>query len=265
MARNQWQDWINSPFYALYYEATAPSAVSPALLSIIKKSRKAAGQQILIAGCGTGKGCEELAALGYDVTGTDYSFALIEKALTIQHERLHFYQHDLRLPFWSNYFQLAFCTAAAFGHYDTRREHENLLRTIAGSLLPGGVLVLEHSGTGVHEQDADSKQLIGDTFYSVEQRVDESHYYARITVTDPSLVEPVHYIKQKEKFSVAELTGMLENQGLSVQAMYGDDSLGKFDERTSGKIVMVAKKLAAGKEDAEKRLYSDGRTGDALT
>ncbi|RYY56915.1 MAG: class I SAM-dependent methyltransferase [Chitinophagaceae bacterium] len=267
MARNQWQDWILSPFYLRFINAQSLYPSGNLYEKIISYLSTGHDQRILMAGCGNGQKAAELAATGFDVTGTDYSASLIDLALSRQADNLHFYQHDLRLPFWSNYFGLAFNTARSFGTYDTRREHDNLIRTIAGSLIPGGYLVMEYINTHYLEQHPfiNEEQDIDGTHYSIVHLQDDTHFYSTITVTDPSHTEPEVYVHKKEKFNSGDFTDMLSYQGLQVQELFGDDNLGDYDTVSAPKLIILAKKTVAEKSDGDKRLYSDGRTGDALT
>ena len=58
---------------------------------------------------------------------------------------------------------------------------------------------------------------------------------------------------------------MLSFQGLQVQEVFGDYQLGSYDIRKTPRLILIATKGTDIKEDKEKRLYSDGRTTDALT
>ena len=42
-------------------------------------------------------------------------------------------------------------------------------------------------------------------------------------------------------------------------------TLGSYDIRKSPRFIMIARKISSAPADKEKRLYSDGRTTDALT
>jgi 2-polyprenyl-3-methyl-5-hydroxy-6-metoxy-1,4-benzoquinol methylase len=114
-----------------------------------------AGSSILEVGCGQGENCRAMAAEGFEVTGIDASAEDISVALESEQEKLHFFTHDIRLPFFINYFDYAFILFSNFGFYHTQREHNNAIRTIANSLKPGGVLLIDygnlhHSVDDVH-------------------------------------------------------------------------------------------------------------------
>ncbi|RYY53692.1 MAG: methyltransferase domain-containing protein [Chitinophagaceae bacterium] len=267
MARNQWQDWMASPYYVKFIQAQSPYPSGRLYENILEHVAAAKDQRILMAGSGNGTKAAELGASGYDITGTDYSDTLTALALPLATDTVNFYQHDLRLPFWSNYFGFAFSTARSFGIYDTRREHENLLRTITGSLLPGGYLLLEYINTKYLEQHpfSNEEQDIDGTHYSIIHMQDDTHFYSTITVTDPLLPSPEVYVHKKQKFTSNDFTVLLDEQGLQVVELFGDDDLGPYEPETAPKLIILARKTTAEKDDAEKRLYSDGRTGDALT
>lgn len=114
-----------------------------------------AGSSILEVGCGTGQNSQALASAGFDVTGIDTDAEKISTALDSEQDKLHFFTHDIRLPFFINYFDYAFNLFSNFGFYKTDREHNNAIRTIANSLKPQGILVLDY-----HNQD--TKLRLGD-------------------------------------------------------------------------------------------------------
>ncbi|MET0634448.1 MAG: class I SAM-dependent methyltransferase [Chitinophagaceae bacterium] len=267
MARNQWLHWMHSPFYLKFIQAQSPYPSGILYDKILRQLSISYDSRLLMAGCGDGIKALELAGAGYDITGTDYSAELINIAKKSETANLRFFQHDLRLPFWSNYFNVAFITGRSFGTYDTKREHDNLIRTIAGSLLPDGYLILEYINTPYLEQHplADEVQEIDSTVYDIRQGQDKTHFHSTITVTDPSLPSPEEYVHRKEKFTIAELTGMLGLRGLQVLESFGNDELDKYDPLRSHKLVLLARKTKLEKGDAEKRIYSDGRTTDPLT
>src|SRR6476469_4934477 len=97
-----YQQWFDSPYYhTLYFEHNEAEAQA-FLQRLILYFKPAPGSRMLDAGCGRGRHSRMLAASGFDVTGTDLSPASISYAKQFEGERLHFYQHDMRLPFWVN-------------------------------------------------------------------------------------------------------------------------------------------------------------------
>jgi len=109
------------------------------------------------------------------------------------------------------------------------------------------------------------KKQIDQTTYSTFRWHDETHFYKKITVTDPKLPSQVDYTEKVAKFSLGDFTDMFSYQGLQVKEVFGDYQFNGYDVRKTPRLIIIATKTSMQKEDKEKRLYSDGRTTDALT
>jgi cyclopropane fatty-acyl-phospholipid synthase-like methyltransferase len=132
-------------------------------ISFLKRAlahlKPAAGSSILEVGCGEGAFSKIMAAEGFDVTGIDASAEKISMALQSANEHLHFFTHDIRLPFHINYFDFAFNLFANFGFYRTEREHSNGIRSIANAVKHQGVLMIDYIN---HAEDGHMPLSLGD-------------------------------------------------------------------------------------------------------
>lgn len=120
------------------------------------------GASILEVGCGQGENARALAALGYEVTGIDVAAEDIDRALDSENDKLHFFTHDIRLPFFINFFDYAFNFFSHFGYYKTSREHNNAIRTIANSLKPQGIFLLDYGNIHHSVDDVNAPITLGD-------------------------------------------------------------------------------------------------------
>ena len=265
--KSWYKDWFNSSFYhKLYFERDEKEAEA-FILQLVKYLAPAANSRMLDIACGKGRHSKTLASLGFDVTGIDISPDSIAVAKQSENERLHFFIHDMRLPFWGNYFDYAFNFFTSFGYFKTRREHDDAIRTIASGLKPGGFFVIDYLNTHYAEDHLVSNEIkqIDATNYEIHRWDDDAHFYKKITVTDPSLISPVEYTEEVAKFSLGDFTDMLSFQGLQVQEVYGDYHFSNYDIRKTPRLIVIAQKKIHEPTDKEKRLYSDGRRTDALT
>src|SRR5690606_18983038 len=124
--------------------------------------------RMLDVACGRGRHSITLAAKEFDVTGIDIAAGSIAVAKQYEHEQLHFFQHDMRLPFRINYFDYAFNFFTSFGYFKSEREDYNAIRTIAQALKPKGIFVLDYLNVHYAEDHLVHKQekIIDDvTFY----------------------------------------------------------------------------------------------------
>ena len=268
MSDTPWyKDWFNSPFYhQLYFERNEKEAES-FIAQLIQHLHPKPGARMIDLACGRGRHSKSLAAMGFDVTGVDLSPASIAYAQQFASPTLSFYEHDIRLPFWGNFFDYAFNFYTSFGYFDSRREHDAAMRTIANALKPGGIFVIDYLNVHYAEDHLvthDDRQM-GQTYYDLQRWHDDEHFYKKITITDPTLLTPVTYTEQISKFTLGDFTDMLSFRGLQVQDVYGDYQLAPYDIRKTPRMIIVARKKTDEPTDTKKRLYSDGRTGDALT
>src|SRR5215217_3506504 len=132
MPEKEWyKSWFNSPYYHKLYFERGDGEAQNFIGALMNYFKPAPGSLMLDVACGKGRHSKILAGYGYDVTGFDLSEDSIQYAKQFEQEHLHFYQHDMRLPFWINYFDYAFNFFTSFGYFATRREHNNAVRTIS--------------------------------------------------------------------------------------------------------------------------------------
>ena len=269
MAEKSWYiDWFNSPFYhKLYFERDEEEARS-FICALVDQLQPAPGSRMLDVACGRGRHSKMLASLGFNVTGFDISPDSIAYAKqSVQDDNPDFYIHDMRLPFWGNYFDYAFNFFTSFGYFKTRREHDNAIRNISRSLKPGGTFVIDYLNVHYAEDHLvySEEKKINDAVYCINRWHDEDHFYKKIMVNDPSLKEPYNCTEEVAKFSLGDFTDMLSFQAMQVKEVFGDYKLNPYDVKKTPRLIIIAEKKENEEGDKEKRLYSDGRSSDALS
>jgi SAM-dependent methyltransferase len=268
MAEQAWyKNWFNSSFYHKLYFDRDEKEADAFITKLINYLQPALGCRMLDVACGKGRHSKKLASLGFIVTGIDISPDSIAFAKKSENENLEFFVHDMRLPAWGSYFDYAFNFFTSFGYFKTKREHDDAIRTIAKSLKPGGKFVIDYLNVQYAEEHLlpDETKQIGETIYDIHRWNDETHFYKKITVTDPSLTKPIEYTEKVAKFSLGDFTEMLAFQGMQVQEVFGDYHLNNYDVRKTPRLVLIASKGMLKKEDKENRFYGYGKTTDALT
>jgi SAM-dependent methyltransferase len=245
MQQPWFKEWFNTPYYHQLYFKRDEREAAAFIDKLIAYLQPPSAARMLDVACGKGRHSIQLAQKGFTVTGIDLSSDSIAEALLSESENLQFFQHDMRLPFWMNYFDYAFNFFTSFGYFRTRREHDNAIRTIAQSMRPGGTLVLDYLNVHyaedhlVHQLE---KEIDGVNFY-ITKWFDETHFHKKITVEDESLDAPLEYTEKVAKFSLGDFTEMFAYQGLQMQEVFGDYEFGHYDVRKSPRMVMIAKKM----------------------
>jgi SAM-dependent methyltransferase len=248
MAEKEWyKAWFDSPFYhKLYFERDEDEA-QKFILRLLDFLKPVAGSRILDVACGRGRHSKFLAEQEFDVTGIDLSFTSIEYAKQFEKENLHFYQHDMRLPMWVNYFNFAFNFFTSFGYFASRREHDDAMRTIVKSLKPGGTLLFDYLNVHYVEERLvhDEVKTIGSTQYKIHRWMDADHFYKKITITDPSIDMPLEFCEKVAKLSLGDFTDMLSFQDLQVVDVFGNYELESYDVKKTPRMIVVARKVSA--------------------
>lgn len=246
-----YKDWFSSPFYHKLYFDRDEKEAEEFITHLVAYLKPAAGSFMLDVACGRGRHSQTLANKGFFVTGLDLSFESIAFAKKFVQQdsfgesgNLEFYQHDMRLPFRINYFDYAFNFFTSFGYFKTRREHDDAIRTIANSLKPNGIFVIDYLNVHFAEDHLLHNEIkkINETNYEIHRWHDETHFYKRIIIDDPQILQPVQFTEKVAKFSFGDFNDMLSYQGFQVQEVFGDYQLGNYDTRTKPRMIIVAKK-----------------------
>ncbi|MFP5041805.1 class I SAM-dependent methyltransferase [Parasediminibacterium sp. JCM 36343] len=246
MIKKAWyKDWFNSPYYHLLYQNRDEGEALAFIERLIAHLQPPKNALMLDVACGKGRHSKVLADMGFDVTGIDLSEASIEEAKQDEADNLHFYQHDMRLPFRINYYDYAFNFFTSFGYFKTQREHNNAIRTIAQSIKKEGLFVIDY--LNVHYVSGLLKKMhttiVGDTHFHITKWQDEQHFFKQIQVSEGGKASQKHlYTERVAKFSLGDFTEMLAYHHVQVQEVFGDYNLGSYDIKKSPRMIIVAKK-----------------------
>lgn len=246
MSDKAWyKEWFNSPYYHLLYNKRNEQEAERFMQQLVQRLGAVPGSRMFDVACGKGRYSQALANMGFDVTGIDLSEASILEARHLENEHLHFYQHDMRLPFWINYFDFAFNFFTSFGYFRTRREHDSAIRTIAQSLRPNGAFVMDYLNVHYAEDNLvrSEHRKINGTVFHISRWTNEDHFFKQIQVEDNGQLFKHLYTEKVAKFTLGDFTEMFAYHGLQVEEVFGDYQLGHYDIRKSPRLIIVAKKL----------------------
>lgn len=241
-----YKEWFNSPYYdILYYKRNEQEATAFIQLLISHLNPKP-GSSMLDVACGKGRHSRALSEMGFDVTGIDLSEAAISEAKQTETETLHFFCHDMRLPFFINYFDYAFNFFTSFGYFHTNREHNNSIRTIAQSVKHGGIFVIDYLNVHYAEDHLvkNEQMTLDNTVFNISRWHNETHFFKQVQIEKNGRHNLKHlYTEKVAKFSLGDFTDMLAYQNMQVQDVFGDYHLGHYNVRKSPRMIIIAKKI----------------------
>ncbi len=246
MADKEWyKAWFSSPFYHKLYFGLNEEEAKNFIARLMDYLKPGHGRRMLDVACGRGRHSKMLAGYGHEVTGIDLSFDSIEFAKQFESDALHFYQHDMRLPMWINYFDYAFNFFTSFGYFATRREHDDAINTMAKALKRDGIILFDYLNVHYAEDHLvkDEIKTIDNTKFHIHRWMDEDHFYKKIIITDPSMNAPQEFTEKLAKLSLGDFTDMFSFQKLQVTDVFGDYELNSYDVRKTPRMIVVGKKL----------------------
>ena len=177
-----YSSWFDTPYYHILYKDRNYREAQLFMDNLTHYLNLPEKAKVLDLACGKGRHSIYLNQLGFKVLGVDLSENSIEFAKQFENENLEFFIHDMRLPFHVNYFDYALNFFTSFGYFNTRREHDDAIRTITNSLRPGGLFVIDYLNVHYAEDHLVHNEVkkIGDSVYDIHRWDDETHYYKKI-------------------------------------------------------------------------------------
>ncbi|MEM1750089.1 MAG: methyltransferase domain-containing protein [Desulfurococcaceae archaeon] len=204
------------------------------------------GSRILDLGCGYGRISIELAKLGYNVIGFDYSYDLLkiaEESAKKQGVRVEFVRGDMRELPYQNEFDAVVSWDTSFGYF-TDDENEHVIHLISRSLKEGGRLVLD-----LHNRDAYIRKYLGvkeEDFgdYRVHSEWTFEVLTSRLVIKE-LLIDlrtglTKTYMSFIREYTIPEMSRMLRSAGLRIIKFYGDCS-DRFDLESDSVQILAEK------------------------
>ncbi|WP_119078929.1 class I SAM-dependent methyltransferase [Chitinophaga alhagiae] len=244
VAKQWFKDWFNSPYYHLLYSNRDEKEAASFIDKLVDYLHPAPGASMLDVACGRGRHARYLADKGFNVTGIDLSEESIAAARKLENDHLSFFQHDMRLPFRINYFDVVFNFFTSFGYFETRHENENALRTLANTLKPGGRLVLDYLNSvyvAAHLVVDEVKEK-DNVVFDIKREMSKDKFLKQINILDKKQLLRSEYTESVSAFTLADFEEMFAKQGLQITDVFGDYHFNAFDEQHSPRLVLIAQK-----------------------
>ncbi|TWF37247.1 methyltransferase family protein [Chitinophaga polysaccharea] len=239
------KDWFNSPYYHLLYSHRDDREAAAFIDKLLTYLHPAADAEMLDVACGKGRHAKYLADKGYNVTGIDLSIESINVAKKLENDHLSFFQHDMRLPFWVNYFDVVFNFFTSFGYFDSQRDNDNALRTLKNAMKPGGRLVLDYLNSeyvAAHLVTDEVKEDEGVVF-DIHRELNDHKFMKQINILDKVKMRRAAYTESVNAFTRADFERMFVKQGLQITEIFGDYHFNSYDAQRSPRLIIVATKL----------------------
>lgn len=242
MEKEWFAEWFDSPYYHILYKSRDEQEARNTLDQLLQALDLAPGARLLDLACGKGRHARYLAEKGFRVTGLDISESSIAQAREFENDRLEFFQHDMRKPFRSNYFDGVMNMFTSFGYFKTEREHLLAMQNIARNLRPGGLFLLDYFNSSLIKTQLvpqDIKIIDGITFH-LNRKIEGGYVFK--TIDFQANGRHLEFTEAVRLYQLADFEHLFQKSGLKLKRLFGDYALENFHESTSKRLILVAEK-----------------------
>jgi SAM-dependent methyltransferase len=240
---NWFELWFGSPYYRILYQHRDELEAEEFVGHLINYLQPLPGSRMVDIACGEGRFSIELAEKGFDVIGIDLSHTSIEVAKGAESDHLRFFVHDMRMPFYINYFDYAFNFFTSFGYFAHMRDHQLAARSFAKGLKKGGILVLDYLNSQRAELRLvpEEEVIRGSYTFNIRRKIEHGHFVKDISFLDAN-GKSKHFVESVAAFGLTEFIRLFRNADMSLVATFGNYKLDEYDPLESPRLIMVFKK-----------------------
>jgi SAM-dependent methyltransferase len=234
--------WFDSPYYSMLYNHRDEKEAQHFIDALLNYLHPEKGAAVLDLACGRGRHAIYMASLGYDVTGIDLSASSIRFARKAEHDRLHFYVHDMRNLFRTNYFDFVFNFFTSFGYFHKKSDNVKALKAVGKSLKPDGKLVIDfmNAETVVQHLPFKTRETRGDVTFDIEKKFETGFIVKNIEVKDGENV--FNFSETVQAITLQQFENYFREAGLNIHQVFGSYALEPFNAETSERLIIIGNK-----------------------
>lgn len=232
--------WFDTPFYHILYKDRDNSEAESFMQNLTNYLEIPKQGKILDLACGKGRHATFLNSLGYDVTGVDLSENSIAHAKQFENESLHFEVHDMCKPF-KKQFDAVFNLFTSFGYFDKEEDNLKTIKSIKKNLNDFGFGVIDFMNSEfIIDNLVSENTKVVDGISFLQKR----HFKNGFIIKDISFYVNGEYYNFQERvraFTLSDFEKLYKSAGVYLLDVFGDYKLGKFDKKSSERLIMIFK------------------------
>ncbi|MFC2175391.1 class I SAM-dependent DNA methyltransferase [Bacteroidota bacterium] len=234
--------WFNSPYYHILYKNRDNAEAAQFIDSLVDSLNLTRSSRVLDLACGKGRHSLQFRKKGFDVVGVDLSEESIAEAEQLKEDGLEFFVHDMRELYWRAYFDLVVNLFTSFGYFHDPIQDQQTIDSVADALKSQGLFVVDYMN--VHKVIANlveaEEKVIDGVQFKISRAVENDIIVKRIKVINASV--ELDFKEEVDALTLEDFKIYLESAGLDVQHLYGNYKLEPFNQNTSDRLIIVAKK-----------------------
>jgi SAM-dependent methyltransferase len=242
--KQEWfETWFDTPYYHILYEHRNEKEAEQFLDSLLDYLQLPPRAFVLDVACGTGRYSLFLANKKFNVTGIDLSWKNIQLASKYETDNLTFFLHDMRSPFYINYFDAAFNFFTSFGYFSSEKDNLKAIHSLSHSLKPGGKLVIDffNSEKVIRKIKPEEKINLGGIEFTIRKNIEQRVIVKKISFTHHG--KDLEFEERVQALQLEDFQRYFQLYGLQLKDVFGDYQLHPFDRPESNRMILIAEKI----------------------
>lgn len=237
--------WFDSPYYHTLYKNRNCNEAELFIDNLVRFLKPSPDARFLDLACGKGRHSVFLNKKGFDVTGVDLSPESIKYAGTFENEKLHFYVHDMRKLFRTNYYDYILNLFTSFGYFEKERDELATIQAVASGLKPEGIFVLDffNAKKVIRNLKATDEKEVDCILFRISKKISKGFILKEISFSDKG--RDFHFEEKVKALSLPDFEKYFSRSGLKIVHLFGNYELAAFDPETSDRLIIIAKKEPA--------------------
>jgi|TARA_B100000497_G_scaffold127895_1_gene171625 SAM-dependent methyltransferase len=234
--------WFNTPYYHDLYKHRDDHEALRFIKELCTKLHVKNGESALDMACGRGRHARVLSELGLRTVGVDLSPESIDYARQFEHKHLRFEVGNMLKELPLGPFDWVMNLFTSFGYFEDDTSHELAIKNMANTLKPNGRLVMDFMNTGKITENLIPDDVVHTDMatYQITRKIEKGYIVKNISVNHNSNISK--FEERVRAFSANDFKNMLEKAGLDVVEIAGDYDLSSYSEKSSNRMVIIAKK-----------------------
>ena len=244
MQKEWFENWFDSAYYHLLYQNRSDREAEEFVKRLILLFKPKPNETLLDLACGKGRHSIAFSEFQLDVSGVDLSKESIAIAKKAEKDNLHFFVHDMRKVFRTNYYEYVCNLFTSFGYFRNERENVLAARSIFQALKPGGAFIIDFVNRNHAIQNITRNReetIIRDRVsFHVKRSYTPKKFLKDIFIQDGN--QSFHFQESVNSFTLAEMQHLFTAVGLTLKSTYGSYDLGAYDEEHSPRMILQFEK-----------------------
>lgn len=236
------ENWFDSPYYPLLYQKRNIEEAENFISNLITYLQLQQNATILDLACGEGRHSNFLAKNGFDVTGLDLSKRSIEIAKENAIGKVTFDIADMRTFSINKRFDFIFNLFTSFGYFENIDDNILVLNQVNKHLKKEGILVIDflNKHLVIKNLVKSEDKSVGGIDFKITRKISNNSVVKTIRFNIQDQTKKFH--EKVQLFDLSEFKVLLGKTGFNVLKSFGDYELNAFNEDSSPRLIIIAKK-----------------------